>query len=431
MPATRLSRRIATRLEKAEACESNPHYRDDLRIARLTVVHAARGDAVYCSPHVLASYEVLGLHPDRVWPAIQARQQALGFNDFWGVELPPKKPPQAVGRSQQKLWFEKTNAAGASNSCGGKTVDLRDQTISVPMAAPSIAALYPKPDAQSSAKMRQFSLEELKQLIHYSGAPHPTRALTIAALDARGPWPNEDGPATALLCISIKGMMLEGGVCKRTIQRRIKRACNLGFWRRLREANSWTNCPKCGSARNEARCPNAKCNYRGSTKNKGEFTRPHTYEFDVEKFIAAPRCREIHSADFRTYAEYKRVASRDSATVKEWPRKPSQPAPPDPDPPLKAAPKRPAAEHRSTERRPRELTSRERAKLIQTITEMRRGITGKKGVDGLWVDFSAEDPRYYAPRSLKDAIAEACKVLLIPIESARDALKRAGFHLQE
>jgi len=160
MPATRLSRRILARLEKAEACEPNPHYRDDLRIARLTVVHAMRGDAVLCSPHVLASYEVLGLHPDRVWPAIQARQLALGFNDFWGVELPPKKPPQAVGRSQQKLWFEKTNAVRAATLHGGEALVLRDQTISVPMAAPSIAAAYPNSDSAGSAKERHFFKRE-------------------------------------------------------------------------------------------------------------------------------------------------------------------------------------------------------------------------------------------------------------------------------
>ena len=429
MPAT-LSGRILTRLMQAEACELNPHYRDDLQIARLTVLHAARGDAVLCSPHVLATYEILGVHPDRVWTAIQARREALGYDKFLGWKLPPKKPPQAVGRSQQKLWFEKRSAEAHDFGARQQLV-LRDQTISVPMAAPSIAALYPKSDAPSSAKKRQFSLEELKQLIHYSGAPHPTRALTIAALDARGPWPNEDGPATAILCISLKGMMLEGGVCKRTVQRRIKRACNLGFWRRTREANSWSNCPKCGSTRESSRCPNDKCMYKGSTKNRGEFTRPYTYEFDLAKFMAAKRCREIHSEDWRSYSEYKQASRAEQSNVTPI-RRPSQPTPP-PDnlPPTTAAPKRPAAEHRSTERRPRELTSRERAKLIQAITELRRGITGKKGVDGLWVDFSQSDPRYVPPHSLKDAIAEACKLLLIPIENATDALKLAGFQLQE
>jgi hypothetical protein len=67
-----LARRVVSRLSTAEASESDPWMRDDLRIARLTVVYAASGEAVLCAPDVLASYMVLGLHPDKVWPAIQA-----------------------------------------------------------------------------------------------------------------------------------------------------------------------------------------------------------------------------------------------------------------------------------------------------------------------------------------------------------------------
>ena len=99
MPASvsSLSRRVLSRLIDAEAQELNPWLRDDLRIARLTVAYAARGEAVLCSPDVLASYMVLGLHPQKVWPAIQARSIALG-----PVCDVPKKPPQAVKTSGLK-----------------------------------------------------------------------------------------------------------------------------------------------------------------------------------------------------------------------------------------------------------------------------------------------------------------------------------------
>gem|GEM_PF-5155450 len=66
-----LVRRILSRLIDAETQETDPWLRDDLQIARLTVAYAARGEAVLCSPDVLASYAVLGLHPEKVWPAIQ------------------------------------------------------------------------------------------------------------------------------------------------------------------------------------------------------------------------------------------------------------------------------------------------------------------------------------------------------------------------
>jgi hypothetical protein len=118
MPATRLSGRVVKRLTQAEACEPNPHYRDDLQIARLTVHYAATGEAVLCPPHVLASYAVLGLHPEKVWPAIEARRKAL-LGPLLEVldapqlrrETPPKKAAQSV-----KLWAEKTNGARAINS---------------------------------------------------------------------------------------------------------------------------------------------------------------------------------------------------------------------------------------------------------------------------------------------------------------------------
>ena len=107
-----LVRRILSRLATAQAQETNPWLRDDLRIARLMVTYAARGDAVCCSPDVLASYTVFGLHPEKVWPAIQARRRRR----FWGhvrkvSGAPPKKPPQSV-----KLWDENTMGARAANS---------------------------------------------------------------------------------------------------------------------------------------------------------------------------------------------------------------------------------------------------------------------------------------------------------------------------
>src|SRR5579872_4845910 len=113
MPATRLAGRVAARLSQAEVSESNPHYRDDLKIAKLTVLYASTGEAVLCSPDVLASYMTLGCHPSQVWPRIQARRQALlGHSD-----TPPKKRAQSV-----KLWPEKTNGARAVNSHAGESL---------------------------------------------------------------------------------------------------------------------------------------------------------------------------------------------------------------------------------------------------------------------------------------------------------------------
>lgn len=311
-------RRILSRLSAAESQETNLWWRDDLRIARLTVAHAARGDAVCCAPHVLASYEVLGLHPEKVWPAILARRDALGPL----TPCVPKKPAQS-----EKLWC-KQNGARAVNSRAAD--NFADRSL---MA--STAALYRIPEQPESAKERAYSLEELKRIVYYSGAPHSVRNGTLAALQARGAWPKHDGPATTILCVSLKGLSVEGGCVRRTAQRRVKRALALGYWRRTRAINTWLDCPKCGRARTTSTCPNEQCKHRGSSKDIREYVRPFTYELDVKKFIRAPRCREIHSVDWRTYAEYKEAAKRgEHPNVTEMPsRKPAQPSP-DPLPQL-------------------------------------------------------------------------------------------------
>jgi len=95
-----LLNRILSRLEEAEAKETDPHLQADYRIAWVTVLHADRG---YSSPHVSASYQVLGLHPDQVWARIVANRRAmLGplYEQFSaeerGASLPLKKPVRSV-----------------------------------------------------------------------------------------------------------------------------------------------------------------------------------------------------------------------------------------------------------------------------------------------------------------------------------------------
>lgn len=362
MPASvsSLSRRVLSRLIDAEAQELNPWLRDDLRIARLTVAYAARGEAVLCSPDVLASYMVLGLHPQKVWPAIQARSIALG-----PVCDVPKKPPQAV-----KLWAEKTIGARAANSRASEAI-LREPTISVPMAAPSIAALYPKPDASTSAKKREYTYDDLLFVVRKSYAPSSVVAATVNALTARGRWPNHDGTVSRILCVSLDGMMLGGGdgdrnVVRSTARWRARRAVRLGYWRRLRTANSWSNCPKCGAQRVVGKCGKFDendnfiegCGYQGRATtpdgkaNFDEFCRPYMYELDIEKFLNAPPAKGIRHFDHRTYQEHKEAAKRGEHPNLVPIRKPTQPAEPrDPAPaaPLPAR-EQPAAE-RKTEHR--------------------------------------------------------------------------------
>ncbi len=420
MPATRLARRVIARLAQAEVQELNPHYRDDLRIARLTVAYAASGEAVLCSPHVLASYMVLGLHPDRVWPAIQERRAALGINEkFWGWNLPPKKPPvSAVVRSQQKLWVEKTSGADHHIRAADSN-DLRDHTISVPMAAPSIAALFPKSEQSSSAKKREYTYDDLLLIVRKSYAPPSVVAATINALTARGKWPKYDGPVSRILCVSLEGMMLGGkdgdrNVVRSTARWRARRAVQLGYWRLVRKPNSWSNCPECGAERRRHKldctcghCPLhagkcEKCKYEGSAKtpdgkaNFNEFCRPYMYELDIEKFQSALPAKGIRHFDHRTYQEHKAAAKRGEHpnVVDMASRKPAQPAPEPPPPPAAAPVRQPAAEHSHRDTtRPRTVVNAEisvrSTKAAELLMEM-CGLADMGAIPQIAISIAAE-----------------------------------------
>lgn len=83
--------RILYHLARAEYREPNPWFQDDIRIAWITVLYASYN---YPQPFVTATYQVLGIHPDKVAAAIEARTRAvLGpCYELFYPRLPPKKP---------------------------------------------------------------------------------------------------------------------------------------------------------------------------------------------------------------------------------------------------------------------------------------------------------------------------------------------------
>jgi hypothetical protein len=84
-------------LASAEAREEDVWLRDDVRIAWITVLNASQGSPI---PQIEASYAVLGLHPDKVYPAIVARRAAL---------LGPSKKPvtKSVNDTKEKAYAAK------------------------------------------------------------------------------------------------------------------------------------------------------------------------------------------------------------------------------------------------------------------------------------------------------------------------------------
>lgn len=104
-----LTGRVLLRLEQAERAEINPHFRDDIRIACITILYAARKEP---SPFVRATYAVFGIHPDFVFAAITARRQAkLGaeYSQWYDAagnlraDGLNKKPPASVQTAKREV----------------------------------------------------------------------------------------------------------------------------------------------------------------------------------------------------------------------------------------------------------------------------------------------------------------------------------------
>lgn len=106
--------RVLVYLAKEEIKECDPWMRDDRRIAWLIVRFCQTGEAVECTPHVLATYRVLGCHPDQVWPRIMARRAAL-----LGPESIPHKQKKPMAESRGGFAPQKTCAYGAQGDLTG------------------------------------------------------------------------------------------------------------------------------------------------------------------------------------------------------------------------------------------------------------------------------------------------------------------------
>jgi hypothetical protein len=86
--------------QPATSAKPDPWIRDDLRQSYITVALAEKGSPI---PFVEASYRMYGLHPEKLYPAILARREALLGQSGRSTAkrrqigpvplcLPPKKP---------------------------------------------------------------------------------------------------------------------------------------------------------------------------------------------------------------------------------------------------------------------------------------------------------------------------------------------------
>jgi len=140
-----LTDRVLARLEQFEKHERDPWLRDDIRISWITVLWAARGVPVWCwhrndPPHVAATFQVLNLHPDKVWPTILARRAAL------------------LGKEQAK-WRTSVNSADSTATATATTPEAcRNLSI-----APTCTASATPPTIATSGRKSPRSTKDFRR----------------------------------------------------------------------------------------------------------------------------------------------------------------------------------------------------------------------------------------------------------------------------
>jgi len=108
--------RVLVRLEQTNKKETDPWFRDDYRIAWITVKWAAEGVPEWSwrrdsPPHVAATYQVLHCHPDEVWPRmLENRRAKLGaeYSDWYDAAGnlradAPKKDSASAGQRKTEV----------------------------------------------------------------------------------------------------------------------------------------------------------------------------------------------------------------------------------------------------------------------------------------------------------------------------------------
>jgi hypothetical protein len=198
-------------------------------------------------------------------------------------------------------------------------------------------------------------------------------------------------------------------VCRRTVQHRLHEAMDMGVLEMVYPANS-------------------RIRYRGQVV----FRHTATYRLNPDKLVprltweewqqTLPVRKPAAGTDCRRPA-----GSEDSAAEN------TSSTPPTSSPQATASsPAQNISGPAPVSTRIRQLTSRERSRLVEAVAQYMRGHTySGSGRDGFGSKLSPGDPQYEAPMNLRDAILAACKLHLFPIESAVLALRLAGHLVPE
>jgi hypothetical protein len=408
-----LALRVIGRLLQAESREPDPWARDSYAIARLTVASAARGEQ---HPHVLATYSFLGLHPDKVWPAIVARRRSMlgqHYDDWYDEsglqrtspdhQLPAKKPPQSVRAFELVARRQVVGAEGRRDAAPERSdADLKSKRRGFLVPAPlnfgkpamaSPQSAYPNSTARNNAKRAVLSPFNRVAQVRASDLPSRLRELLVAFL-SKNQFGDELWLSTESLRVIIGKVSARAEkISRRTVQYQIDKLVELTVLEEVYPANSWVS-------------------YNGETV----FRHTATYKLNADKLKS-----RLSWGEWRQSMPVKKPAAR---TLQP------QPVAVEPSPETAAAQTKVSIASSAPK-----LTTRQRKVLVSRIPAFMRGCKGSvRTIEGGTRWIGPEDPEYREPMSKSAAIVEACRSMCesdgVSLDRALEAAADAGFTIE-
>lgn len=215
--------------------------------------------------------------------------------------------------------------------------------------------------------------------------------------------------AGLVLWPAVKGIMIEAGASRRTVQYNLRRLVQMQVLSVEVHENQWVN--------------------------KEYFRRTRTYKLNIVRLKSFPRPKEVHSSEWRTYKEYK------NATRKKGPRQvhrsphaaPHTTVHQAPHAPVPVRDPSPAAPAQAVKpvgiTRPQQRLHEKRIQLMQLAGRYKDGVTKLRPPEGgMSRDVGPGDDGYVPPLPWPKALAKAGRELGMTFEEAQEALKQVGIN---
>lgn len=214
--------------------------------------------------------------------------------------------------------------------------------------------------------------------------------------------------AGLVLWPAVKGIMIEAGASRRTVQYNLRRLVQMQVLAVEVHENQWVN--------------------------KDYFRRTRTYKLNIVRLKAFPRPKEVNSSEWRTYKEYKSVTRKKAAyqvhrSPHAAPHTTVHQAPHAPAPVVRVPSPAPAQIVKPPGiTRPQQRLHEKRIELMALVGQYIKGVTQILPPEGgMGRDVGPGDDGYVPPLLPQKALSKAAKELGMTFEEAEHELKLVGW----